>query len=205
MKNKDTSVDQVFALVMRLAKFLRNRISEFDGELFQNVIRQRHHPFWTQLEQLCKSTFTIPFSFTEIGTPSHISGRAYATSLLLDRILVTQDVQKFFSDLRVTVEIPPYEIVYIYPSEEVTDADVLNEFWKRGLSPASPEDCIRHVIEKDLTCIKGPKYLHNIVFLNTVNPSRSLELGSDAMGCTYLALAKSRISCCYAARRPIQS
>ncbi len=213
-KEKDTTIDQLFALILRLWRFLRKRISEFDGDLFQKVISDRNDPFWKKLDELCEACFTITFKFLEIGEPIRIttdhdkSTHELIKELGSCRLEMTGTATNIL-DSEVTNHSASesgisFDIVFLYPTRDISHNEVLAEFQRRGWENAHLKDSLRILIANPEMCLptsSNGKFIHNICFINERDHDNSIELGVDGMGYAFLARS-TRKYLCYAARIP---
>ncbi|MDO8430582.1 MAG: hypothetical protein Q7S72_01160 [Candidatus Taylorbacteria bacterium] len=212
-KEKDTSVDQVYALSIRIAKFLRRKVERFDGDLFQEAINKREHTFWKKMDDLCESSFTIPFEFRVIGKPCRITindGRG--TEELLNAMgeenpRIYPEGRHILNCTDETICNNPedVELVFLYPTREVAQHLVLNEIKIKGWENCELNDSLR-LIEKypSHVFVSCGKYNHNIAFISKTSQYNNIELGYDGMGCHFLDIS-THTSLCYAARRRIKA
>lgn len=209
MKEKDTTVPQVFSFGQRLTEFVYRKMAGFDGDLVQAVINDPNHPFWTRLAAACDLDLTIPFSFKEIGTPRRItvddgqSGRLIPQCV--DRLAcVSREALAILQTMSQGEINNPrtVELVFVYPNDKVSRDQVLGEFEKRGLEIAPPTDALRLVVTHSVGEVSYGRYRHDIVFLHPTDPRASLELHRDHGGIG-LYLAEGGSLGCYAARRTV--
>lgn len=220
-KENDTNPDQIYALSIRIAKRLRRSMKDFDGDLVQAAIINRQDPFWGSLDRLAVSSFTIPFEFREIGEPRRIVVNDGKT---VDEIIqqvkdprVRTHIQGIIWDEAMSVlrslslphglQSKEVDLVFLYPTREVPDYEVLQEFKRRGWENCAPDDSLRLI-----TCASPTVAINsssndrinnkNIKFINDTDPLKSLETGYGGMGNQYLRVYESG-SVCYAARRKV--
>jgi hypothetical protein len=210
--NKSTTVDQVIALALRIYKFLRKTVSEYDGDVVQEAILKRDHPFWVALADAANNHLTVPFEFKELSGSRKITindGRPalqildslgdWKTNVNKEAVRILSSMPKGDHSQREEVE-----IVFLYPTHHVPYERVLEEFKRRGLENASLDDSLRFIGNEPKPELPHVgEYYYNIAFINEATPADTLELGVDGMGCPFLGKA-SRRSLCYAARRKVE-
>lgn len=208
-----TSIDQVIALAIRIYKFLRRLIDNFDGVTVQDAIIHREHPFWGKLCEAAK-TLELPLNFIQLDCvfPIRTGGNRSCIEI------INGIVPEWQSRINGTVlaicettldkpgveskDVVDYDIVLLYPTKDVPYQQILVEFAKRGWENSCSKDALRVLEDHPDAHIAATtgKYRHYVTFINESNPSESLEIGYDAMGSIFIDPVK-RLRGCYAARR----
>ncbi len=118
---------------------------------------------------------------------------------------LTMDAREILASCYWKQEVAPKEIdlVFLYPTREIAPQLILEEFKVQGWENVALDDALR-LIEKwpKMYWVSCGKYKHNIAFINEEDPTKSLELGYDGMGCPFLDKVK-HTSLCYSARRKV--